>query len=143
MGMINRKTMTVHLFYIYLIVLVWAILYKFNLDFSLEPVYSTRSINLIPLAGSFTNSGIFCIAEFLFNIAAFIPFGIYLSAVKPNLASRKKMLIFFLTSLLFETTQLILMIGVFDVTDLITNTLGGMIGVTIFREIRHFFKRRS
>ncbi len=143
MKMFHGRSMTVHLFSIYMIILFWAILYKFSLNFSLEAVYASRSVNLIPLAGSFASDGSFCIAEFLFNIAAFIPFGIYLTAANPKLSGHKKMLIFFLISLLFETTQLIFKIGVFDTTDLLTNTLGGMIGVLICKEIIHTFKRRS
>ncbi|MEI9808853.1 MAG: VanZ family protein [Bacteroidota bacterium] len=38
----------------------------------------------------------------------------------------------FMISLLFETTQLVAGIGVFDVDDLILNTAGGIIGFILY-----------
>ena len=40
---------------------------------------------------------------------------------------------------MFETLQFILKIGAFDITDLITNTLGGVIGLVVFKIIEKAF----
>jgi glycopeptide antibiotics resistance protein len=67
------------------------------------------------------------------NIIGFIPLGILL----PLLFSFFRRFIWltgtvFLISLLFETTQLVAGIGIFDVDDLILNTAGGILGYILF-----------
>lgn len=67
------------------------------------------------------------------NIIGFIPLGILLPLLFPFL--RRFLLLtsaVFLISLLFETTQLVGGIGVFDVDDLILNTAGGMLGYILY-----------
>ncbi len=142
MRIMKEKSLTFQLFFIYIVVLTWAIIYKFSLDGSLPTTLVDRSVNLIPLAGSFTEDGEFCTAEFLFNIAAFVPFGIYLSAARPNLRYRWRALIFFLISFGFETIQFIFNIGVFDMTDIVTNTLGGVLGIYVFNWIYRLYKNK-
>lgn len=67
------------------------------------------------------------------NILCFVPFGLYFSW----LFKEKKQLfikIFLMTSLfsfIIECIQLFCMIGIFDVDDLILNTLGGIIGYVL------------
>ena len=71
------------------------------------------------------------------NIVGFIPLGFLL----PLLFVRVKNFfavtgIVFFISLLFETTQLVAGIGVFDVDDLILNTAGGVIGYLLYAVFR-------
>lgn len=73
----------------------------------------------------------------LFNILLFIPFGIYVRYYFKQ-KFRKCILYSFLLSLFFELTQLSGLYGIyqrpyrlFDVDDLMTNTLGGFIGYVI------------
>ena len=76
-------------------------------------------------------------AELISNIVVFIPFGFFLSVF---LASTKRFsigrqiglvtLATFALSLLIECLQLILHVGFFEVTDLVLNTVGGLIGAT-------------
>ena len=47
---------------------------------------------------------------------------------------------FFLISLIVEGLQFILRVGAFDITDTITNTLGGVIGLTVFKAIEKVFQ---
>jgi len=71
------------------------------------------------------------------NIIGFIPLGILLPLLFPFL--RRFLLLtsaVFLISLLFETTQLIAGIGVFDVDDLILNTAGGILGYILYAVTR-------
>ena len=67
------------------------------------------------------------------NIIGFIPLGIFLPLLFSFLGRFARLTItVFLVSLLFETTQLVAGIGVFDVDDLILNTAGGMLGYILY-----------
>jgi glycopeptide antibiotics resistance protein len=67
------------------------------------------------------------------NIIGFIPLGILLPVLFAGLERAGKTIgIVFLISLAFETIQLITGLGVFDVDDLILNTLGGAIGFILY-----------
>lgn len=87
------------------------------------------------------------INQILYNILLFIPFGIYLKYYfKCNL--KKTILISFLVSLFFELTQLSGLYFIyergyrlFDVDDLITNTLGGLIGYYLSNVFKFLPKR--
>ena len=72
---------------------------------------------------------------FVLNILLFVPFGYLLSSL---LGGRKVLPILFnlACSLLVETLQYLTNRGVFDADDLITNTLGGAIGVLIWHGFR-------
>lgn len=77
-------------------------------------------------------------AEFISNIAVFVPFGFFLAEY---LASTKRLgawrrigfvaLAAFGLSLCIECLQLILHVGFFEVIDLVLNTLGGFVGALI------------
>jgi glycopeptide antibiotics resistance protein len=51
----------------------------------------------------------------------------------------KNLLLFFLISLLCEGSQLILAIGAFDITDVINNTSGGLLGLMLYKGIEKAF----
>ena len=71
----------------------------------------------------------------ILNILLFVPFGYLLT----GLDSQKKLrpiLLSFSLSLLIELLQYVTCRGVFDVDDLLTNTLGGLIGEMIFLAFR-------
>lgn len=68
------------------------------------------------------------------NIVAFIPFGILIAGmVRASIFTGLNVLFLsFLLSLGYEATQLLTGIGIFDVDDLMLNTLGGMIGYLVY-----------
>ncbi len=67
------------------------------------------------------------------NIIGFIPLGILLPILFVRLQRvGKTIVVVFLISLSFETIQLLFDLGVFDVDDLILNTLGGAIGYVLY-----------
>ena len=67
------------------------------------------------------------------NIVGFIPLGVILPLAFSFLGKWWKLALFvFGISLLFEVTQLITGIGVFDVDDLLLNTVGGIIGYFLY-----------
>jgi glycopeptide antibiotics resistance protein len=75
------------------------------------------------------------------NLLGFIPFGLLLPLLMPVFRNLFKVLVAgFLLSLGYETIQLVLDLGIFDVDDLILNTAGTFIGFIIFILTYYFFR---
>ncbi|EQE44584.1 vanZ like family protein [Clostridioides difficile CD41] len=102
-----------------------------------------RSINLIPFAGSLIINNRVDISEIILNVAIFVPFGIYVCMLKEEWSFIKKVIPIFITSLVFETLQYIFALGASDITDLIGNTLGGIIGIAVFMLLSKIFKNNT
>ena len=49
----------------------------------------------------------------------------------------------FMVSFVYEFTQFVIAIGASDITDLIGNTLGGVLGIGLFYIIQKLFKQKS
>ena len=128
----GSKKVTLGLLIVYLAVLTWIILFKMELDIEALRKINLRSMNLIPFAGSVIVNGKVELSEIILNIAVFIPFGIYLSMLGQNISFLGKVLPIFAVSLLYETLQYCFAIGASDITDLLGNTLGGVIGIGLF-----------
>lgn len=128
----KSKKLTQILFIVYLIVLSWIILFKMELDISLLCKMNLRSVNLIPFAGSLLVNGKVDVSEIILNIVAFIPFGVYISMLDRRQNIFIKALPIAGVSLLYEIIQYVLKIGASDITDLLGNTLGGILGILFF-----------
>lgn len=139
----NNKTrkLTNVLFIIYLIALFWIIVFKFNIQ--LPPMRNMRSINLIPFSEPLMLNGKVAIGEMIMNIVIFIPLGIYAEILFKRWNTLKKLLLFSLVSLTCEVLQYIINIGASDITDIINNTLGGLIGLMIYIGIEKAFKNSA
>ncbi|MGN0160901.1 MAG: VanZ family protein [Lachnospiraceae bacterium] len=73
------------------------------------------------------------LANLLGNVIAFIPFGVFLSALSNHRFNWKEMMFLSMDlSLAIEVLQLISKVGSFDIDDIILNTLGGVAGYFIF-----------
>lgn len=116
----QSDTWTRVLLVIYLIVLVWIILFKMGVSFS---YMEERRINLIPFA-----NGYYSLTETIMNVVIFIPLGLYVGILFRKNTFAWAILFFFLASLTIESLQVIIKTGTFDITDLLTNTSGGIIG---------------
>ncbi|KKI91144.1 VanZ family protein [Bacillus sp. SA1-12] len=126
----NQNKITASLLAVYLFALTWIIVFK--MQFSFQGLPDFREINLIPFAGSANVNHQIDFNEIIYNVLAFIPFGIYISMLKPNWSFLKKIKVIAVVSLLFEVLQFIFAIGASDITDFMGNTLGGIIGVGVY-----------
>lgn len=127
------------IFWIYLVLLVWIVLFK--LSFSLEGLVGHSSVNLIPFYyGSDVNTR-FHLKEVLYNILIFVPFGLFLRMFEV----RGKFIVLcgFLTSLLLEVLQYLLGIGASDITDLLGNTSGVIVGIVFYFILEKIFRSRE
>lgn len=77
------------------------------------------------------------------NVVAFMPFGFFLPMVSQRDARFHRVLFWtFGFSLAIESIQLIFQIGIFDVDDLMMNTLGGVLGFWCFCLVRFHNRKR-
>ncbi len=81
--------------------------------------------------------------EMLANVAVFVPFGFFLSeflSTTRRYSARRQIgrvaLAAFVLSLCIESLQLIFRLGVFEITDLVLNTLGGFVGALMSVGVR-------
>ena len=137
----RQRNLTRILFAIYFLILVWILLFK--MSFSLDELYKDRSINIIPFMGSVVVNGRIYINEIIDNILVFIPLGIYICMLKEDWSILRKISVGFFISLGIEVLQFILAIGATDITDLIGNTLGGIIGIGVFYLFSKVFKNKT
>lgn len=91
----------------------------------LDPFYSYRS--------AWFNNSISEWRNIILNIAMFIPFGIFVPIVFNRFRGITKVLkLMVVMSILIEVVQLILHRGIFEVSDILHNTVGGLIGFGLF-----------
>ena len=137
----KRNTLTLVLFAVYLLALAWLILFK--LQFSVAVMDEGRVVNLIPFLGSFDDKGVIRFGEIRNNILAFIPLGIYIWMLKSKWSFAKRVLATVVLTLAFEITQFIFAIGRADITDVLSNTLGGVIGIGIYALLFKLMKGKT
>ena len=127
MGKENTKSnkLIIVAFTLYVLLLIWIIVFKFILNLSY--LKYIRTIKIIHFKANGVVNGM---RETIINVVLFIPLGMYL---KYLLKDRKFLSIVIIssTSLLFEILQYIFHIGVSDITDIIMNTIGGIIGMIL------------
>ena len=131
------KKTTHILFTIYLFLIIWIILFK--LSVSIEQLPHFRSFNLIPFY--YPNETTYQIKEVLENMIIFIPFGLYLKTL--NIHNSRTIFLGFLLSFSLELSQYIFGIGASDMTDLITNTTGVLVGVGLYYLLKKIFKEKT
>ncbi|WP_026887004.1 VanZ family protein [Clostridium beijerinckii] len=134
----KQETLTIGLLLVYLVVLTWIILFK--MQFSLKELGYFRSINIIPFHESVIVNSRIEFSEIYDNILVFVPFGIYIGMIECKWSSVKKIALIASVSLLYEVLQFIFAIGASDITDIIGNTFGGIVGITIYGVFLKLFK---
>ena len=127
-----EKRVSKGLLVVYLMILIWFVLFKLRLSIPSLLAGSNRTLNLIPFAAPAIKDGRINYGEMIMNCVIFIPFGLLLSSSFKNVGFLSKLGLIFAFSFLMELLQYIFGIGATDITDLITNTLGGFIGLQLY-----------
>lgn len=112
----------------YAAILAWLILFKFSVHLASALHYGSRSVNLVPFSSSSGSA-----TEIIANVAVFIPFGLLLALNFKQLSLGRSLLLVLAVSLTAEIVQYIFAIGASDITDVITNTAGGLTGQAAYR----------
>ncbi len=123
-----RKTL-IALLAIYLALVVWVVLWKAHLPFIGRD--DMREIKLVPFVSG-DGYGSSAPEELLVNLLLFVPLGIYLGALGVRYAA----LLVVGVSIALEIAQFGLATGSSDLTDVIVNTAGGLIGLGLFMLLR-------
>ncbi|MGT2711480.1 VanZ family protein [Streptococcus oriscaviae] len=139
----GSKKITIFLFLIYLSFLTWIILFKMDLTNLFQARYATRSLNLIPFAGTAVYNGVLDYQEILLNILCFIPFGMYMEMLFRKASWVVNLTVICLVSLAYEVIQYGFMIGIADITDLLANGLGGAIGINILYMLTSIWREKT
>lgn len=125
----NRdKIVTGIVFGVYLFLLIWLVLFKFATG--IEQIPRLRGINLVPF--HYEQENAVHLREILLNVLVCIPAGFYFSVLFAKTHIFLGTAATAALSLSFEAIQWVFSIGASDVTDLITNTLGGCCGMLLF-----------
>ncbi len=130
-----QKTLTKILLVLYLVILTWVILFK--LGFSLADLERMRSINLIPF--HYDTETDFHASEVVRNVLAFLPIGIYVKML--GASAKKAAAVGFSVSFTFEALQFIFACGATDITDIITNTTGAVLGALLYAGLARLVSR--
>lgn len=134
----RNQRLTEWLFIIYLLVLVWIIVFK--MEFLIGDINDMQNVNLYPYSAPARINGEVVYEEIIFNILAFLPFGMYLGILFRKWNIYQNILVFLLVSLSFEVVQYIFSIGASDITDVINNVFGGIIGMILFKLLNFFIR---
>lgn len=106
----------------------------------------SHSYNLIPFktildytSGNIHVTKSLVIHNILGNIAAFIPYGLYLQVLLKNKVLGKSLLIVIATSISIEIMQFAFGLGAADIDDVLLNVCGGAIGIIVYKVLQKLF----
>ncbi|MFD3272917.1 VanZ family protein [Paenibacillus dendritiformis] len=126
--------------YVYIVMVLIVTVMPFTLPFGGTNNLFMETANFIPFRDLMANySG--AARELLLNVIMMMPFG-FLYPISKKKGALSTVALTFLFSLIIESSQLLsawwggLHSRTFDVTDLITNTFGGLLGYLIFLVLR-------
>ena len=131
---LDARGLTVAMLVVYLAALVWIILFK--MQFGPDVFGTMRSVNLVPFAGALVVNGTANYGEVVENLLAFVPFGLLIAMLEPQRSFAAKLAPIAGTSLALEVLQFVFAAGASDITDLLSNTLGGAIGLGLYALVR-------
>ena len=136
-----RNGLTIALGVIYALLLTGVILFKF--PFSYDETGGKRIVNLVPLMGSFSRDGVIRWDQIVENVLIFVPLGVYFCMVKGSWPFWKKTLLIAGVTVAFEIIQYIFAIGRADITDVLTNALGGIVGIGFYALLAKVLRNRT
>jgi Glycopeptide antibiotics resistance protein len=117
---------------LYLVILIWLVLFKLQYNILSVFNYHHRSLNLNPFAAPLKANGRINFGEMIDNLIIFIPFGLLLNVNFKKAGFLPKFALILVFSLTCELIQFIFAIGATDITDVITNTAGGFLGLEFY-----------
>ena len=134
----NKRTWLLILLAVYLVVLLRITVFR-SRSYPIE-----MSVNLslfTDLIATYRENGLLMVIYLVVgNIVWFVPFGFFLPAIWQKLKSYHTIPLGFCLSLIIEISQLLTGKGMFEIDDLVLNTLGTAAGYLIYKIYRDFRK---
>jgi glycopeptide antibiotics resistance protein len=132
------------LFFIYLL----AVIHLTFTPFQVWPAYLARNATLIPFVetiGMFQYERLTISLYNIFgNLVMLVPFGFFLALIFPRTRKLRTIVLYsFCLSFFIELLQWVWAIRVFDIDDIILNTIGGGLGFLLFLFAQRLFARRQ
>lgn len=135
-----RRLVLPALFALYLALLAWIVMWKLEVPYL--GMGEMRQVKLVPFVSDDCN-GASAPSEVVANVVFFVPFGLYLGLLAPAWPWWKAMIAIAGASLALEVAQYAMAVGSSDVTDLVTNTAGGLIGLALLAMARRRLGERT
>ncbi|MBO9555023.1 VanZ family protein [Cellulomonas sp.] len=132
-GRDTRRTVLAALFVAYLGLLVWLVLWKLEVPW--VGGSWRRTVKLVPFVAT-ARAGASQPPEVVANVLLFVPFGVYLGLLAPVWRWWRTAAVVAATSLGLEVTQYVLAVGSTDLTDVVANTAGGVVGLAVVALVR-------
>ena len=132
------RTAQVALFVVYLVILVWTVLWKLEVPWT----GGDTMVKLVPFVAA-GGAGASAPVEVVANLVLFIPLGIYLGLLAPRWPWWVAAVTIAGASVALEVTQYVLAVGRSDTTDVIVNTVGGLVGLGLLALARHTLAART
>lgn len=142
------KVLSISIFIIYLLLVIWVIVFKCNRMFVVTQGYyglsqmtlMERLLRELNPIGFYIDPPIesqvpFYLMDDILNVVIFIPFGLYMSYFVKKHKVLKAVIVAFCISLFFEVFQLFTLLGGGSTKDLITNTFGSLLGCFIGKKL--------
>lgn len=121
-----------------MLLLIWILVFKLSVRFSrVGP--GERSLNFIPFSEPLILNGKADFGEMILNAVIFVPLGMYSGILFKTQTFGKQLLRFSLLSLGVEGCQYIFSLGASDITDIVTNTAGGTLGLMLYKGVEKAF----
>ncbi|MDR2492182.1 MAG: VanZ family protein [Coriobacteriales bacterium] len=137
----SQRKLTIALFSVYLVLLTAVVLFKLPWRFDFSD--SVRTINLIPLLGSFDDTGMLDWREIILNALVFVPLGIYSSMLINTGNIVQRALPALCLSTVFELLQCAFALGRSDITDVVSNTIGALAGVAVYKLASSLYREKT
>lgn len=128
---------------LYLVLLIWLVLFKLQFNILSVFNYAHRSLNLNPFVAPLKVNGRINFGEMIDNVIIFIPFGLFLSVNFKKARFLPKLALILVFSITCELIQFIFAIGATDIIDVITNTLGGFLGLEVYSLISKYVNNKK
>lgn len=123
---------------IYLVLLLWLLLYAFDVNY-----WEARRgrIVIIGLDGP-AASALYYAKEIIYNSLFFVPWGMFVCMFQPRGRFITKILLILAASVGIEAIQYFYEMGVRNINDMVGNVVGGMIGILIYYLIKWIVRKK-
>lgn len=144
----NKKRLIIvsrFLFLIYMLDMIYFLFFSENMGrsigleyrYNLEPLQEIKRFIQL-MNGEWKWYAIF---NLIGNVVCFIPFGALLPVIIPSCRTMiRTVILTMMFTFLIESVQLVFKIGIFDVDDIILNTLGGILGYGCYKVAMKIWK---